>query len=227
MSIGVLVAVLSGLFRLTYADDLNPVGANLYQMVTGDDSEGDRRHWDKLYNIKAYVYGKEPARFLKENSLFLQSLRNGRALDIAMGEGRNSVFLALKGFTVDGVDISEVALRKAKRLAREHRVAVTTIIADLANYKIKPESYQLILNFDYLQRSLIPQIKRGLKHGGVVVFENDTIGQLSNPGGANMRRDFLLNRGELKEMFKDFEILVYSESNNGAIAKASIIARKP
>jgi 2-polyprenyl-3-methyl-5-hydroxy-6-metoxy-1,4-benzoquinol methylase len=209
------------------ADEIHPNGANAYQLVTGDDTDGDRRHWDKLYNTRTYVFGKEPAYFLRKNFHLLQPLRMGKALDIATGEGRNAVFLAKKGFFVDGVDISEVALRKAKRLARENRVSMTPILADLNTYNLKPDSYHVILNFDYLQKSLIPQIKRGLKRKGIVVYENYTVDQLANPKGENVRRDYLLKKGELKDLFKDFEILVYEETNDGTTAKASLIARKP
>lgn len=208
------------------ADEIRPVGTNAYQMVTGDDSEEDRRRWDKLFNTHSYVFGKEPALFLRKNAHFLQG---GRALDLAMGEGRNAVFLAQKGLTVEGVDISEVALRKAKRLAREHRVAMTPILADLNSYSIKPDTYNVILNFDYLQRSLIAQIKRGLKKKGIIVYENYTEDQLLHPKSQSIRRDHLLKRGELKELFKDFEILVYQETSVllGEEGKARLIARKP
>jgi SAM-dependent methyltransferase len=229
VSIAVLTIFLFNLTTLTgsFADEVKPIGANAYQMVTGDDSEGDRRHWDKLYDTKSYVYGKEPSIFLREYLNVLNSFHGGRALDLATGEGRNAVFLAKKGFTVDGIDLSEVALRKAKRLARENGVLVTTIIADLTQYKIKPDSYNVILNFDYLQRNLIPQIKKGLKRKGIIIYENHTIDQLANLEGRNIRRDYLLNRGELKELFKEFEILFYRESNDGRNAKASLVARKP
>lgn len=207
-----------------WSDEIHPKGTNAYQIVTGDDSEDDRRHWDTLYNTRTYIFGKEPAGFLRDH---IQLLPVGRALDIAMGEGRNAVYLAKKGFRVDGVDISEVALKKARRLARENHVTVNTINADLNGYSIKPESYIVILNIDYLQRSLIPEIKRGLKHGGVVVYENYTVAQLQNAEGQHMRRDFLLEKGELRSLFKDFEILVYRETNDGKNARASIVARKP
>lgn len=206
------------------ADEISPKGSNAYQLVTGDDSEEDRRHWDRIYNRRSYVYGKEPAAFLKDH---LHLLSSGRVLDIAMGEGRNAVFLAQRHFPVDGVDISEVALRKAKRLARENRVNITPVLADLTRYRIKPESYSVIINFDYLQRNLIPQIKSGLRHHGVLVFENYTVAQLTNPNGQYLHRDTLLAPGELREMFKGFEVLYYRESNNGLEAKAQLVARKP
>jgi 2-polyprenyl-3-methyl-5-hydroxy-6-metoxy-1,4-benzoquinol methylase len=194
-------------------------------MVTGDDREENRKRWDKLFNTRNYVFGREPAAFLRDNIELLPS--GGRGLDLAMSEGRNSVFLAKKGFVVDGVDISEVALRKAKRLARENHVTINTINADLTTYVIKPDSYDVILDIDFLQRSLIPQIKRGLKHKGVVVFQNHTVEQAKNKSGFQIRRDALLGIGELKELFKDYQILLYRETNDGKNAWASLVARKP
>ena len=195
----------------------------MYQLVTGHDSEERRGQWDQKFNKSEYVYGTEPALFLREN---IAKLPVGRVLDIAMSEGRNAVFLAKKGFNVEGVDFSEVALRKAKKLAHEQHVSIATINADLSHYKIKENSYDVILNIDFLLRGLVPEIKKGLKKGGVVVFENFTVDQLKNPDGQGTSRDWLLNKGELKEMFKDFEILVWHETNDGKRAVASLIARK-
>jgi 2-polyprenyl-3-methyl-5-hydroxy-6-metoxy-1,4-benzoquinol methylase len=209
--------------RATVADEIHPSGNNAYQTVTGDDNEDDRLHWDRLYNTQSYLFGKEPAAFLKDHLKLLPN--NGKVLDIAMGEGRNAVFLARKGFKVEGVDISEVALRKAKRLAKENKVGISTINADLSSYEIKPESYEVILNIDYLQRSLVPQIKKGLKKGGIVVFENFTVDQLKNTK-EQIPNAYLLSAGELKELFKDFQILLYKETNDGKEARASLIARK-
>ena len=208
-----------------FADETRPSGSNVYQMVTGDDSEDDRRHWDTIYNTRTYVFGKEPAAFLKDH---INLLTAGRALDIAMGEGRNAVYLSKKGFSVDGVDISEVGIRKAKRLARDNHVTINTITADLSAYQIKPDSYDVILNIDYLQRNLVPQIKRGLKKGGIVVFENYTVDQLSNlQDKGSIPRDYLLEKGELKNLFKEYQVLVYKETNDGKDARASLIAKKP
>jgi tellurite methyltransferase len=217
----VSISLVSGHGR---ADETRPTGSNAYQKVTGDDSEEDRRHWDRLFNTQNYVFGREPAIFVRDNISYLPV---GRVLDIAMSEGRNAVFLAKKGYVVDGVDYSDVALRKAKRLARENHVTINPINADLTTYQIKPDHYEVILNIDYLQRSLVPQIKRGLKRGGVVVFENWTVDQLQNRGTQQLRRDYLLEKGELREQFKDFKVLVYRETNDGKDARASLIARKP
>jgi tellurite methyltransferase len=190
----------------SHTDEIQPSGATTsWQMITGDDSEDDRKQWDSIYSTQVYIF----------------------ALDIAMGEGRNAVYLAKKGFIVDGVDISEVGLKKARLLARNNHVMINTIDADLNTYTIKPEAYDVILNIDYLQKSLIPEIKKGLKHGGVVVFENYTVRQLENTGGKAIPKNFLLEEGELPKLFKEFKVLVFRETNDGKDARASLIAQKP
>jgi tellurite methyltransferase len=206
------------------ADEVKPNGTNTYQNITGDDVDADRLHWDNLFNTPSYVFGKNPAPFLKEQ---IRLLPVGRALDIAMSEGRNAVFLAKKGFQVTGIDYSEVALAKARRLAHDNKVTVKTINADLTEYTIKPDAYDLIVNIDFLLRSLIPQLKKGVRHGGMIVFENQTEEQLQNAGGKTLRKDWLLKKGELRELFKDWDILAYREINDGKDARASIVARRP
>ncbi|MBI2604620.1 MAG: methyltransferase domain-containing protein [Deltaproteobacteria bacterium] len=197
-------------------------GLNYFQKLTGDDADTDKARWDKIYSKhKGYVFGKDPASFLVES---LPLFPVGRALDIAMGEGRNAVYLAKKGFVVEGVDISEVAVRKAKRLAQDNGVRIRTVIADLNKYQIQPESYEVIMVFYFLSRPLIPQIKKGLKKGGIVVFENNTVDELKYDKTQN--RAYLLERGELREMFKDLEILKYREIDNGKHVVASLVARK-
>lgn len=192
--------------------------------ITGDSEfADDRSAWDKTYNRKDYVFGKEPAAFLVKH---VDKLPKGRALDLAMGEGRHSVYLAKKGFQVEGVDISDVGIRKALKLAAENGVKIKTVNADLNKYKIRPNTYSVILNFYYLQRSLFPQIIAGLKKGGVLVFETNTVEHLKTSAGKGFDKEYLLGLGELKKAFGELEILHYSESSDGKNAVASLIARK-
>lgn len=193
--------------------------------LTGDvDYADDRSAWDKTYSREEYVFGKEPAKFLADNVF---RLPKGRALDIAMGEGRNAVFLAKKGFLVEGVDISRVGIRKAQALAAENGVKIETINADLNDYRIKPDSYSVIANFYYYQPSLFPQMKAGLVPGGVIIFESYTVAQLKTKGKEKWPEKFLLKPGELKAAFADFEIVHYSEGMDGDNAVARLIARRP
>lgn len=106
----------------------------------------------------------EPSSFLVEN---VHILPKGRVFDVAMGSGRNAIYLANRGFAVEGVDISADAIKDALELAKQEGVKISAQVADLeGNYRIKQGAYEVIICFNYLQRSLIPQIKDGLRRGG-------------------------------------------------------------
>ena len=164
-----------------------------------------------------------PAPFLIENIGLLPA---GRALDVAMGNGRNSVYLAKAGFAVDGVDISAEAVHAAQKAAIRAGVKINAETADLeSGYHIKSGAYDLIICFNYLQRSLIPEIKRGSRPGGMVMYETFTIDQLQF--GRPHNPEYLLKYNELVEMFQDFRILRYREGIfEGPKAIASVIAQK-
>lgn len=154
-------------------------------------------------------------------------LPRGEALDVAMGSGRNAIYLAEQGFNVTGVDISGEAVETALSTAAETGVTITAEIADLeAGYSISEEKYDVIICFNYLQRSLVPQIKRGLKPGGLVVYETFIVDQARF--GKPRNPDFLLKHNELLEMFRDFRCLRYHEGlAEGGKYLAGIIAEKP
>ena len=78
-------------------------------------AQKDQSRWDKHYDIEEFLFGTEPIHFLKEN---INLLPKGKALDLAMGEGRNGVYLATQGFDVLGLDISPLGLNKAHKLAK-------------------------------------------------------------------------------------------------------------
>ena len=153
-------------------------------------------------------------------------LPKGRALDVAMGKGSNAVFLARMGYEVEGVDISPEAVSQALEKARKAKVTLKAQVADLeGEYVIRKGSYDVIICFRYLQRSLIPQIKNGLKNGGMVVYETFTIDQARF--GKPKNPDYLLKHNELLDMFRDFQCLHYWEGIlDDRAALAQIIAKR-
>ncbi len=186
--------------------------------------EQDKLFWDNKYETEAYIFGKEPVEFLREN---IDILPTGKVLDIAMGEGRNAVFLAKNGFDVDGCDISEIAVKKAQELAKENNVKIHAFVADLETYKLPQDTYDVIVCFYYLQRSLIPQIKQALKPGGMIIYETYTIENWERGLEGPKNKDYLLKPNELLNFFRDFKIIYYRElvlDNKKAVA--SLIAKR-
>jgi tellurite methyltransferase len=158
-------------------------------------------------NQHEYHYDPNPSSFLVDN---INLLPKGRALDIAMGEGRNALYLAGLGYEVEGVDRSPEAVAKALQSSRERGLNIKAVVGDLeADYRITPNYYDLIICFNYLQRSLAPQIKAGLKIGGFLVYETYLIGQERFCHPRNPA--FLLAHNELLNLFKDLRVLRYRE----------------
>ncbi len=154
-------------------------------------------------------------------------LPKGRALDVAMGKGRNSLYLAEHGFDVEGVDIDETSVKACEEEALKRKVNVKTQVADLTDYKILPDSYNVILCFNYLQRDLVPQMKAGLKKGGIILYETFLIDNHIRFGKPK-HREYCFERNELKSFFNDFKILHYKE---GSVTEdkitASLVAQNP
>ena len=189
--------------------------------------KADQKRWDKRFGRKEFALGKEPNPFLKKH---IRLLPKGKALDMATGEGRNAVFLAQQGFDVDAVDISEKGLKKVKKLAREKGVKINTFLVDLDQYQIEKERYDLIANFYFLKRRLIPRMKKGLKKGGRVIFETYLLEHRTLGTGGPKQAKYFLKPNELLHLFQDFRVLFYREGifREGGRGKAvaSLIAEK-
>jgi 2-polyprenyl-3-methyl-5-hydroxy-6-metoxy-1,4-benzoquinol methylase len=156
------------------------------------------------------------------------SLPRGRALDLACGKGRNSLYLAECGFKVVAMDISSVALAEGQRRAAAKQLSIDWRHEDLENVQFDEAGFDLIVNFNYLQRSLISRIKRAVRHGGHVIFETYLIDQIAI--GHPKNPDYLLRHNELLEHFHDFRVLYYREgqfSEGGdAFHRAGILAQR-
>ena len=159
----------------------------------------DKERWNKRYKEKPFRTWVEP---LLEKYVDIANV--GYALDIACGEGRNTHFLAEKGFEVDAVDLSDYALSQVKDDSRIHKIE-----ADLDFYTLEKNKYDLVVNINYLNRRFFHQIKEALKPEGVVIFETFIIahGDFDNP----QNPEYLLRRNELLHAFIDLDIIYYEE----------------
>jgi len=107
-----------------------------------------RESWNQRYGESELVWGSDPNRFVAE--AFGEVAPAGQALDLACGEGRNTIWLAEKGWTATGVDFSQVAIERARRLAAHRGVAARFIEADVTDWIPEAGAYALVL-VAYLQ----------------------------------------------------------------------------
>jgi len=164
----------------------------------------DRTRWDARYAADC-THAEGPSEFLVAHA----TLIHGRVLDVAAGSGRNALFLARRGNTVDAIDISLNGLRRLQAAACADRLAIRPLQADLTEFPLPRDCYDAVLNIRYLQRSLFEPLQRAVKPGGIIVFETFLIdqrqlGHPSNPA-------HLLAHGELRRAFAGCDILVYEE----------------
>jgi tellurite methyltransferase len=176
------------------------------------------------------VHPVAPSPFLIES---FDLLPKGLALDVAMGEGRHAIYLATRGFDVDGVDADPRAVAQARAAARRLGAPIRAIVGNVEDgtYILPLETYDLIVVFNYLHRPLFHDIRDGVVPGGAVIYQTFTVGQ--KQFGSPTHPDHLLEPGELRRAFDGWEILRYHETTGPSRttgrmrAVAGIVAKKP
>lgn len=145
-----------------------------------------RERWDERYETADEGWKADENTFLAEE---LAALIPGRALDLACGRGRNSLWLASKGWTVTGVDFSRVGLAIARALAAERELAVTWIEADVVEWEPPQGQFDLVV-VAYLhlpgaqRRQVFSHARSALAPGGVLfVLSHDTSNLVKGTGG--------------------------------------------
>ena len=181
----------------------------------------DKDRWNSKYETEVYLFGEKPIPFLVDN---VHLLPKGKVLDIAMGEGRNGVYLATQGFEVLGLDISEKGLEKAHNLAKKNKVTIETKVVDLESFTLEPNSYDVILCTYYMQKDLFKQFQSALKPGGMIVVETYNVDYLKY---VQFSRKWALDTNEMLDIFKGLRVIRYQDYDDGKEAYSSIIAQKP
>ncbi len=143
----------------------------------------DAAEWDRKYEGRELVYGEAPNATVVEVAT---TLKRGRALDLAAGQGRNALWLATRGWTVDAVDFSSVALTKASRVAasapRSVRERLTWVHADVTQLATEP-NYDLVL---MLYLHLPPEERQAAVSTAVSALKPDGILMILGHHAANI-----------------------------------------
>ncbi len=185
----------------------------------------DRERWEGRYERDAGEAERTPSEFVAAHAHLL----HGRVLDVAAGAGRNALFLARRGLSVDAIDIAFAGLQRLRRVAIAEGLRVRAVQADLDAFPLPAARFDAIINIRYLQRALFAPMQRAVKPGGLVLFETFLIDQQTI--GHPRHPEFLLQRGELRAAFRAFELLEYEEglftSSGSPAFLARMLARRP
>jgi len=165
--------------------------------------------WESRYSGETFIYGTDPNDFL---AAAVNDLPVGRALCLADGEGRNGVHLASLGHTVTSVDFSTAAITKATQLATERGVQITTVVADLADFDLGENRWDLIVSIfahtpPNVRKSLHERVARALSPEGAFVLEAYTPAQIGRGTGGPPVPELTMTLDGLREELRDMTIV--------------------
>lgn len=193
--------------------------------------------WNERYAKDGFAYGTAPNDFLRAHADCLQ----GPVLSIGEGEGRNAVFLAERGLSVLGVDLSPVGLGKAHHLATQRGVRIKTLVADLAQYVPEVSAYGSVVSIfahtsALVRKQLHQRLRAALRPGGIFLYEGYAPEQVGRGTGGPPQADFCAPLDALREEFSGFEerwgcrcerMVVEGSCHTGKGIVVQFIARKP
>ncbi|MEZ5246118.1 MAG: class I SAM-dependent methyltransferase [Acidimicrobiales bacterium] len=193
--------------------------------------------WEGRYGGDDFVYGTEPNDFLVES---VADVAPGDVLCLADGEGRNGVYLASLGHRVTSVDLTRAGMSKAARLADERGVDLTTVVADLADFDLGTERWDIIVSIfahtpPDIRRRIHAGIAVALRPGGVLVLEAYTPDQIGRGTGGPPVPELTMTLEGLREELIDltFEVgreivrrVVEGSGHTGDGAVVQVVARR-
>lgn len=169
----------------------------------------DRERWNKKHREGTGTHGPTP-----RLQAHWQKLTRGRAIDLACGKGGNAAFLAERGWTAFGVDLSDVGLARA---------SVPVVLADLDHFHFR--NVDTIVCTYYLHHGPLARWLAALNPGGTIFYEAFTTEHLrTHP---QFRPEFCFKPGELRDRLSGFELLHYEESADADLALVCALARRP
>lgn len=171
--------------------------------------------WNDRYKAPGYLFGTDPAAFLRRESDRL--VAGQTALCVADGEGRNSVFLAERGLRVTAMDASDVAVDKARALADARGVKVDFHVADIGAWDWDARRYDVMVGIFFqfagpaLRDEIFAGMVRALAQNGLLLLHGYTPAQLEHDTGGPRILENLYTSDLLADRFKDLDILHLAE----------------
>ncbi|MXZ44135.1 MAG: methyltransferase domain-containing protein [Gammaproteobacteria bacterium] len=168
-------------------------------------SEEDRSTWNERYRDGFYQNRPHPCRLLAH---WCKQFHGGRALDVACGTGRNSRFLASQGYQVTALDVSDVALTKARSTPHPNSSQINYVLRDLDEGLPALGKFDLIVVVRYLKRELFPILDQHLVAGGHLLVEHHIKYDADDrPLAGPESPEYRLDPEELRTLIKNFDVL--------------------
>lgn len=196
--------------------------------------------WNARYASADYIFGTAPNQFLASHADLIQP--GMRTLAVADGEGRNSVWLAEHGAQVHALDVSPIALDKARALAQARGVSIQFEQADLLNWTWPEAEYDLVVAI-FIQfaspdqrEPIIAGLRHALKPGGMLILQGYTPKQIEfgtgGPGSAeNMYTESLLRKWfgdwQIRHLREHEDFISEGTHHHGQSALIDLVAQKP
>jgi tellurite methyltransferase len=193
--------------------------------LTGKEKDFTPPDWDERYRTGFYDGLGGPHDLIIK---FAHLFEGKRVLDIAMGRGRDALYLASRGVRTTGIELSAEAIRLAREDAGPKAVPIDIVRGDAGEIPFKKGSFGGIVAFFFLLREISRDIAEMLQPGGILIYE--TFLKRQNEVDRPRNPAFLLDEGELLSLFPGFKPIHYEEGAHDRSGKvritAQLVARK-
>ena len=171
-------------------------------MAQQSSHESDRKAYDEIYS-QGTVFRTTPNAFLMRT---IAGRKPGRALDVAMGQGRNALWLASQGWAVTGFDISPVGVRQARKEAEVRGLRIETFVMPYEEFDWGREKWDLIVFSYFFPEAALPKVRDALRPGGLILVEGFHIdtARIRPLGGG-------YHDNELFQVLNDYRVLIYED----------------
>ena len=163
--------------------------------------------WDKRYREGFYDEAREAHDLVRKYASLMP--RDKPVIDIAMGQGRDLLFLSRAGLRVCGIERSREAIKLARQVSGEEGLEMAVVLGDARFLPFRAGTAGAVLVFHFLEREIMTTLSRLLAPGGLLLYETFLKRQNEIDRARDVR--YLLDDGELLAFFRDLELLMYEE----------------